>query len=354
MASTDFNLQHAIDAYISNINNQGSLTNTDAMELTAHLYDATADLQQNNLTEEEAFLIACKRLGKESVLTEEYGKVNPSLNTNKTWAYLFIGFNALYTLPSFLLLGIIAVYYGIHFYFNDSNTAYVLATLFHLVFIAFVWYIVKQKNTISQFIEKQVNKNAMRITLISTLTLFLFFVVNSQFRKLRIDNALFYPMREWNSGIAEFTYYMATLSLIGGVMSLIFTVNNSSKISLKRIFEKPSTIFLICFGVFIELMAASTRVLNLGDFYLDASFFGSVYLMATFLIVYYNKLHNSTKYILLFIAFGLTCEVLVGIDADRYREVKLVFYYVPALLIGVLIGRFLGLKYGKTKVIANA
>ena len=69
MGSSNFNLEQSINNYISLIQNQGSLTGSDVAELTAHLHDATDALKQRGLSEEEAFTIACKRLGNETVLT---------------------------------------------------------------------------------------------------------------------------------------------------------------------------------------------------------------------------------------------------------------------------------------------
>lgn len=68
MGSSNFNLEQLISDYIDRIRIQGSITGSDAEELTNHLYDATEALNKQGLSEEEAFIIACKRLGTEAVL----------------------------------------------------------------------------------------------------------------------------------------------------------------------------------------------------------------------------------------------------------------------------------------------
>jgi hypothetical protein len=161
MESANFNLQQSIDDYIRQISNQGGITSSDAKELSTHLYDETEDLQKHGLSEEEGFFIACKRLGNKELLTQEYSKVNTSVNTNKIWAYLFIGFNLLYTLPSLILIGIVLLYREVYQHFQDSGVSALIITTFHLLFISFIWLIIKNKNLISDFIKKQVNTNAI-------------------------------------------------------------------------------------------------------------------------------------------------------------------------------------------------
>ncbi len=347
MEPTSFNLERAIDKYIVNVNNQGSLTSADEMELTAHLYDSTADLQRNNLTEEEAFLVATKRLGNESLLTQEYSKVNPSIHTNKVWAYLFIGFNLLYTMPSFIVIAIIGVYYGIYFYFQNSIVATVLVTSFHILFTFCVWLIVFKKNKISEFIDKQVSNNSFRITMVSFLPLLMFFFVNPQFRRLRLDDYLYYPMREWNGSVAEFTYYLAVLSIIGVVLCLIFTINNKEKFSLKVFFEKPSYLFLVCFGIFIECLASTTRTLQIGII-IEAIIFGLIYATGAFLISYFNRTRVVLR-ITVFVLFGSIIETSVGISNDLDRgNFYLTTCFVSALIIGTFLGWFFGSRYGQT------
>ncbi len=173
MGSSNFNLQQSINNYINLIRSQGSITGSDAAELTAHLFDATDALQSQGLSEEEAFTIACKRLGNEAVLTEEYSKVNTTVKTNKVWAYLFIGFNLLYALPSLFFSAVALLYLLVYRNFSTSITSVFIITSFHLLFSASIWYIVKQKRQISHFIEKQVELNTFRFVCLSFIPLFL-------------------------------------------------------------------------------------------------------------------------------------------------------------------------------------
>ncbi len=113
MEHSTFSLKQSVDNYIDSVKNQGSITNSDAAELSAHLYDATDSLTKFGLSEEEAFIIACRRLGNEDVLAEEYSKVNPSVKMNRIWAYMIIGFNLWYSLPSLFLLCVGIIYLAV-------------------------------------------------------------------------------------------------------------------------------------------------------------------------------------------------------------------------------------------------
>src|SRR5688572_24304670 len=100
METRAFNLDQAIKAHVEVLKSTGSITNADAAELTGHLYDATDALLKQQLTTEEAFIIASKRLGSAAELNEEYSKVNTTMSINKIWTYMFVGFNMLFAVPS--------------------------------------------------------------------------------------------------------------------------------------------------------------------------------------------------------------------------------------------------------------
>lgn len=346
MEPSNFNLSQSIDNYIGLIKRQGSLTNSDAIELTAHLYDATEALQKNSLTEEEAFLIARKRLGHAEVLTQEYGKVNTTVTMNKTWAYLFLGFNLMYSIPAILLLVICSVYLGVYKFYAVSTISTVIVTLFHLLLTCLIWYVVKQKNTISQFIEKQMNENIGRTVLLSFAPMLLCFFLMPKLIKFNIYQALTYPEYVFESSFIEFSQYFAIANLMLAILSLIFTINKNEGLSLKVAFEKPSIIALLCFGFVIELLAASTRAMHIEFIIVKAIIFGMVYFVSSFLIAFYNKGGKIDKYIFFFAILGVSLETIVGINADSHRSSgnHLTVYFVSAMLICIIAGRLLGAK----------
>jgi hypothetical protein len=345
MGSSNFNLQQSINNYISLIQNQGSLTGSDVAELTAHLYDATDALKQHGLSEEEAFTIACKRLGNEEILTDEYSKVNTSVKTNKIWAYLFIGFNLFYAVQSLAFTAIAAFYLLVHKNSGTTNKSAFVVTTFHLLFTVLVWYIVKNKRKISYFIEKQVEANPIRIVCMSFIPFLINAIPVRTFNRTEQAMALRYPVYEFDSSFSEFSFYVAIMSMMAGVLSLVFSISRTETLSLKTLFERPSVLFLLLLGVVTELLAASTRAIRIESISGSALVFGLVYLSASFLISVYNKKSSINRYLLIAMFFGLFMEITVGIDADKSRgDTYYTLYFVTAMLLGSGLGRYLGIR----------
>lgn len=350
MEPSTFNLKQSVDNYIDSIKNQGSITSSDAAELAAHLYDATDSLTKSGLSEEEAFIIACKRLGNEDVLTEEYSKVNPSVKMNRIWAYLIIGFNLLYSLTSLFLLCVGIIYLTVYRIYDSSTESTVIVTVFHLLVTALVFYIIRKKNEISQFIEKQVQYNTLRIVCLSFIP-FLLPQLLTLMPALRITKllnlALTYPIREFSSHLVEFSYYLALLSMIGGAVSLIFSINKTENLTLKTLFEKPSTFFLVAFGIVLELFAASTRSIGTDTIWVAALIFALVYFSASFLIAFYNANGRVNRYLIIAMIFGVAMELIAGIQADITESRFNTPYFVTFMLMGIVFGKVIGLKLAR-------
>ena len=81
--SNQFQLESTIDGYLQQLQTRGSYTPDDILELKNHLQENVDELRQDRLSEEEAFMIAKKRLGREEELNSEYQKVNGSLFYNR-------------------------------------------------------------------------------------------------------------------------------------------------------------------------------------------------------------------------------------------------------------------------------
>ena len=131
-----------------------------------------------------------------------------------------------------------------------------------------------------------------------------------------LHSALTYPIREFNSDLVEFSYYLALLSMIGGAVGLIFSINKTENLTLKTLFEKPSTFFLIAFGIVLELFAASTRSIDTDSIWATALIFSLVYFSASFLISFHNSNGRVNKYLIIAMLFGVAMELIVRIHAD--------------------------------------
>lgn len=349
MEPSSFNLKQSVDRYVDSIKNQGSITSSDEAELSSHLYDAVDSLKTLGLSEEEAFMVACNRLGNKEVLAEEYGKVNPSIKMNLIWAYLIIGFNFFYSLPSLILFCASYLYLGIYQMYGASYISTIIITVFHLLLIVLIWSVATRKLEISQFIEKQVQLRPLMSVCLPFIPVLLIIIIKliPAFRSTdaEFQFALRYPVYKFDSRFVEFSYYVVMLSMIGAVISLVFSINRTEKLTLKTFFERPSTIFLIVFSIILELFAACTRSLHVDAISISALIFSTVYFSASYLIALYNPNTSTNKYLVIMSLFGVVMETSVGIAADIDRgNTIFTAYFVSFMLVGIILGRFFGLR----------
>jgi len=344
MESSNFNLDQAILAYIGLIKTQGSLTGSDADELTVHLYDSTETLVKTGLSEQEAFMIACKRIGNVDLLADEYGKVNMSLKHNKIWAYLLIGFNMFYGIPS-VVLALISLFYWVIFrYFQTSTVAVLIIVAFHILFITGIFRLLKFKRQISSFIENKVAESPISWIALSFLPTAISMFGIRALNKMISGQSVKYLVQLFESNLVEFSFYLAAMSIPMVALSLIFSINRTGEFKVKSLFDKPSILFLLMFGFVVELLSASTRMLQAHNIVLQAVLFGLFYFAASFLLAYYNRTSSAARAILIFTSIGFFLELTVGIMADMERVNR--FYtpfFVTALLANVSIGYLLGL-----------
>lgn len=73
---TQYDLNRSVQLWREELSRSASVRPDDIAELETHLRDSLAGLQTKGLTEEEAFIIATKRLGQPVELGAEFGKVN--------------------------------------------------------------------------------------------------------------------------------------------------------------------------------------------------------------------------------------------------------------------------------------
>jgi len=83
---TPFDLSSAIGKWRRNLAESSAFRSADLDELEAHLRDAIPGLLAGGLSSEEAFLIACRRLGTRSALESEFVKINAGRTfLNRPW-----------------------------------------------------------------------------------------------------------------------------------------------------------------------------------------------------------------------------------------------------------------------------
>ncbi len=75
---TRFDLNIALQHWREELAAQASLTAEDRRELEAHLNDTVAELRGRGLSDQEAFWLACRRVGQPEQLAQEFAKDNPA------------------------------------------------------------------------------------------------------------------------------------------------------------------------------------------------------------------------------------------------------------------------------------
>jgi hypothetical protein len=80
-----FDLEHALDGWRKEIQRDGTVDDEQRAELEGHLLESLAELQALGLSEEEAFLIARRRLGETSQISHEFGVANALPAFTRPW-----------------------------------------------------------------------------------------------------------------------------------------------------------------------------------------------------------------------------------------------------------------------------
>ena len=241
------------------------------------------------------------------------------------------------------------LYTIMHVNFERGLISIVVITASHLLLIGLIIFLVRKKISISGFFESQVQKNPFRIVLMSFLPHIVLFLLRSVFiSKFHFMPFafIFYPNREFKGTLVEFTFYLAILSIIGGILALIFSVRKPDLVTVRSLFEKPSILFLVFFGILVELLSASSRTIPTSHVLYSSIIFGIIYLGASYLITRYNQTTETLNYLAIFSLFGLISEISVGIDGDLSRgDTYNTVYFSIALLTGLFVGWKIGGTY---------
>lgn len=84
LSSQEFNIETKIAEWRSHLVRHAALNEHDIDELESHLRDQMDALQEQGLKDDEAFLIAAKRVGDLDEVTREYAEVYSS-GSGKIW-----------------------------------------------------------------------------------------------------------------------------------------------------------------------------------------------------------------------------------------------------------------------------
>ena len=170
-----FNLDESIKDWRNDLNKNDVLSLDDLEELESHLMDEITVLKEKDLSEEEAFLVAKRRIGQNDIIEEEYKKVNHNkIWTNKLF-YLFFGYICYHLILS--LTNMISAFIIILFSISTPKYAYShslskLSFILHLfIFISLILFIYSNKltNMMNHFSNIKKSKKIFNIIIIISL-----------------------------------------------------------------------------------------------------------------------------------------------------------------------------------------
>ena len=114
-SNIEFNLSKKIDNWVTNLRAEPSVTESDSEELRSHLLDLIDELKKVGLDEQEAFLIASRRIGSAVDWEEEYKEANnPIVQMRK----------------SLIILAGVLVYFLVYYFIKSTSKLFLLILLF--------------------------------------------------------------------------------------------------------------------------------------------------------------------------------------------------------------------------------
>jgi len=233
--NSNFNLQERIDLWIYDLNSKPYITEADSEELRTHLFDIIEHLKEAGLDDEEAFLVATKRLGNIDDLIDDYEQTNFDILQVKKSLIIFLG----------------VLLYFLNFYFIKSSYKVLIFTLlttnhtegllalnwgkrylicwYFIVIIFFVSIILMERKTLS-FIEKIKFKPKHTILLIFLTFIFALidYCINPLIKNTLLDN---YYLQDLF--IHTILYYDVTFPFLIsiGFVFIYYKYQNKTKIS---------------------------------------------------------------------------------------------------------------------------
>lgn len=87
-----FQLEKSLEDWRGKLSNTNSFTKSDIEELESHLLDEIEFLKKKTLTDEEAFYVACDRIGSVDLISNEFRKINYNIIWFKRFLWLLSGY----------------------------------------------------------------------------------------------------------------------------------------------------------------------------------------------------------------------------------------------------------------------
>ncbi|MDV3427671.1 MAG: permease prefix domain 1-containing protein [Bacillota bacterium] len=130
-----FQLEMSLENWRRKLADSNSFTKADIDELESHLLDEIDTLKKNTLTEEEAFYVACSRIGSVDLLSSEFSKINFNVIWLKKFLWLLSGYILIYFFQR--LINILSVFASLTVFRFTALSSYKMAGLSLLINVIF-------------------------------------------------------------------------------------------------------------------------------------------------------------------------------------------------------------------------
>jgi len=329
--------------YIQAIRQKGGLGDSDAAELESHLADAVEDLRNSGLSEEEAFLVATRRLGQTDELSLEYQKVNPVLVTERIWAYMLLGFSLLTSLQWLYAGGSqLVMQYAAH-----HPGQLFLCIAFNLLVCAFVWSVLIWGRRFSAWLQRTTERRPWLTILLSLGPVAIMF----RGPMVRVPGSSYEIL--YANGFFLFTHYLGIVSMAVVLLLSVFSISFPGRLTFRGLFSRLTAPYIVLFGFVIEIVAAMTRVW--GDIPTASVLFGCVYATGAFCVACYPGRGQLLRALLLYALSGLVAETWAGTLADQARgHTHYTVYFVLAIVVGTVMGTVAARATGRFREVAAA
>lgn len=325
MEPQHFDLQRSVTDFVQRIRFTGGLTESDVSELETHLIDSVDGLTSSGLSEEEAFLIATRRLGPSDDISREYRKVNPGLLTDRIWAYMLLGFSLLTTLGWLYTGG-----YELVMAYADRF----VCVGYNLMACAFVWSVLLWGRGFSAWIQRSTERRPWLTLLLSLGPVLILF----RGPMVRVAGLHVGPVH--GSGLVLFTRYLTMVSMAIVLLLSVFSISLPGRLTFRRLFGRLPLPYILVFGFIMEIVAAMTRVWQ--DVPMAAVLFGAVYAAGAFCVAYFRERASLLRALVLYTLPGFVSEAWAGTLADRARGgTHYTVFFVLAILAGIAVGSLL-------------
>lgn len=257
--TTQFNLEQEIARWQLSFSDS-TLTADDLTELTGHLRDEIDQLKTQQLSEQEAWLIARHRMGTQQDIDKEFSKVNPDFTGARHWVMLFWGASLFMLLQTLVLVAPVIPKYIAHnradgeikgwiSYTGLTQLMYILSiAVFLLALISFIkpakmgtWF----NNLLCKYGE------VLSLLLIPTGLLASFFNYLTFCDKLLKGYTSIYPIElQRAAGLLGFILYGL---LIGGTVYLTLRYRTKENLVFKSFSKNLNWAAAALIGIFLQL-----------------------------------------------------------------------------------------------------